>query len=164
MNLRQVSVSVIAGALLLTGSVAANDKYKDASRALVGQATMALKAEDAETALMLYERALVANPANLNALIGLGKTHEIMGRVGRGLKYYRHALEIDPNALTALEAQAVAFLKRGMVDRAEANRAKLARLCAAGCEPLDSVETAIEAYKAEKAEADMADASGTGRD
>lgn len=156
------AVAAIAGSLLIAGTATANDKYRDASRQLVGQADMALRTDDAETALTLYERALVANPANVQALIGLGKTHEIMGRVGRGLKYYRQALTVDPNALVALEAQAVAFLKRDMIDRAEANRARLARLCAAGCGPLDNVETALEAYKAEKAQADMADASAGG--
>jgi tetratricopeptide (TPR) repeat protein len=145
-------------AVMMTGSAFAqvSDKYKDASRQLVGQAMVALKAEKIEEAQTLYERALVANPANLHALVGLGKSHEAQGRVGRGLKYYRQALAVDPNAMVALEAQAVAFLKRDMVNRAEANRAKLASLCEAGCQSLDSVETAIEVYRAEKAEADAA--------
>lgn len=146
----------VAGAAMLASSAFAqvSDKYKDASRQLVGQAMIALKAEKVEEAQILYERALVANPANLHALVGLGKTHEALGRVGKGLKYYRQALEVDPNAMVALEAQAVAFLKRDMVKRAEANRSKLARLCEAGCQSLDMVETAIEAYRAEKAEMD----------
>lgn len=147
---------------MATGATA-NDKYKDVSQKLASEAAMALAADRSDDALLLFERALVADPANLNALIGLGKTHEALGRVGRGLKYYRQALEIDPNAHPALEAQAVAFLKRDMFDRAEANRAKLARLCASGCKALDAVETALEAYRAEKAAIDMAEAE-TGRD
>lgn len=148
-------------AAVMTGTVAAqvSDKYKDASHQLVSQAVAALKADKADEALALYERALVANPANLQALIGLGKSHEAQGRIGRGLKYYRQALAVDPNALPALEAQAVAFLKRDMVSRAEANREKLARLCTEGCGSLDKVETALEAYKAEKAEEDAKVAS-----
>lgn len=149
----------IAGALLLAGSVSANDKYKDVSSQLVREAGVAFMAERTEDAQLLFERALVANPANIDALIGLGKTHEALGKVGRGLKYYRQALAIDPNAFPALEAQAVAFLKRDMVDRAEANRDKLARLCVAGCDALENVEVAIEGYRAEKADAQIADAS-----
>ena len=149
----------IAGSLFLAGPVTANDKYKDVSTQLAREAIMALTAERTEDAQLLFERALVANPANIDALIGLGKTHEALGKVGRGLKYYRQALAIDPNAFPALEAQAVAFLKRDMVDRAEANRDKLARLCVAGCEALEKVEVAIEGYRAEKADAQIADAS-----
>ncbi len=150
----------IAGSLLFAGTVAANDKYKDLSVQLVREAGVALVAERVGDAQFLYERALVADPANIDALIGLGKTHEASGKVGRGLKYYRQALAIDPNAFPALEAQAVAFLKRDMVDRAEANREKLARLCVAGCEALENVDVAIEGYRAEKAAADtLADAS-----
>ncbi len=163
MRIRFFTAAALAGALIATGTVAANDRYKDASRMLVSEASMALKAEKSEEALVLYERALVADPANLNALIGLGKTHEVQGRVGRGLKYYRQALAIDPNAQSALEAQAVAFLKRDMVDRAEANRDKLARLCSTGCRALETVRTALDGYKAEKASAELAEANA-GRD
>ncbi|WP_262695352.1 tetratricopeptide repeat protein [Kordiimonas aquimaris] len=151
-----IMTAAVVGILSSTALAQVNDKYKDASRQLVGEATVALRAEKPEEAQVLYERALVANPANLHALVGLGKTHEAQGRIGRGLKYYRQALAVDPNAMVALEAQAVAFLKRDMVGRAEANRSKLASLCETGCQSLDMVKTAIEAYRAEKAEADSA--------
>lgn len=163
MKIRFLAIAILSGTLAMAGNATANDKYKDASRMLVSQATMALKADNPDEALVLYERALVADPANLNALIGLGKTHEAQGRVGRGLKYYRQALAIDPNAHPALEAQAVAFLKRDMVERAEANREKLARLCTAGCQALDAVNTALDGYRADKAAAELAEAN-TGRD
>lgn len=161
-KIKFVTPLLMGGALLLSGPTFANDKYKDASRMLVSEAAAALNADDTEQAQILFERALVANPANLEALIGLGKTHEAQGRVGRGLKYYRQALAIDPNAHPALEAQAVAFLKRDMVDRAQANRDKLAKLCSTGCRELDSVETALEGYRTEKS-ADLAEANN-GRD
>lgn len=148
----------LGGLLAMGGAATATDKYKDTSRELVVQAHVALTSESAEDAQLLFERALVANPANLQALIGLGKSHEAQGRVGRGLKYYRQALSIDPNAFTALEAQALAFLKRDMVERAEANRDKLARLCTGGCGELDTVDTAIKGYQTAQ-KADVADAS-----
>lgn len=145
-------VGTLALPLALSGQATADSKYQDVSKLLVREAQMAQKADKVAEAQTLFERALVADPANLNALIGLGKTHEAQGRVGRGLKYYRQALAIDPNEHVALEAQAVAFLKRDMIDRAEANRDKLARLCTDGCAALDSVTVALGTYKAEKAE------------
>ena len=148
-----VSVCVVS-ALSLPGEAQTDNKYKNISRQLVAEASAALASEKATDAQLLFERALVANPANTHALLGLGRSHEAQGRVGRSLKYYRQALEIEPNDQPALEAQALAFLKRDMMDRADANRAKLARLCPNGCTALDSVETALEAYliedKAEK--------------
>lgn len=143
-----LSTATICGSIVFAGAATASDKYKDTSRILVSEASMALASEKAEDAQLLFERALVAHPANLEALVGLGKSHEAQGRVGRGLKYYRQALAIDPNAHAALEAQALAFLKRDMVDRAQSNRDKLARLCSAGCDALSTVEAALDGYVA----------------
>jgi len=51
-----------------------------------------------------------------------------------------------------------AFLKREMFDRADANRAKLARLCPNGCAALSSVDTAIKAYLADETAGDVSQA------
>lgn len=152
-----LSAATVGGVIAFSGPAFASDKYKDTSRILVSEASMALASEKAEDAQLLFERAIVADPANLEALVGLGKSHEAQGRVGRGLKYYRQALSIDPNAHAALEAQALAFLKRDMKDRAETNRDKLARLCTAGCDALSNVEAALDGYTAK--DAIVADAS-----
>lgn len=156
-----LSAAAVCGAIAIAGPVTATDKYRDTSRILVSEASMALASEKAEDAQLLFERALVADPANLEALVGLGKSHEAQGRVGRGLKYYRQALAIDPNAHAALEAQALAFLKRDMVDRAQINLDKLSRLCTSGCDALSAVEAALDSHVAKSAV--VADAS-SGRD
>jgi len=130
------------------------DKYASISSQLVVQAEVELSSDHATDAQLLFERALVANPANIRALLGLGRAHEAQGRIGKGLKYYRQALEIEPNDIPALEAQALAFLKREMFDRADVNRDKLARLCPSGCEALEHVDVAIEAYLAKSSDED----------
>lgn len=139
------------------GATQVAEKYLEVSDALVVEATSKITSNDTAEAQALFERALVANPANIQALIGLGKTHEAQGRVGRGLTYYRKALMIDPNALRALEAQAVAFLKRDMPERAADNRDRLAQLCGE-CEPLRTVTSALANYEATRNET-VADAS-----
>ena len=141
-----------ASALTIAVAAQAETKFQKVSSQLVAQANAALETKQFVDAQLLYERALVAAPANTKALIGLGRSHEEQGRVGKGLKYYRQALEIEPNDQTALEVQALAFLKRDMKERADSNREKLARLCASGCAALASVETAIEAYQVTNAE------------
>ncbi|MCK0069816.1 tetratricopeptide repeat protein [Kordiimonas laminariae] len=156
MIVRSVFSAVVAVSLFAAPAFAqTNEKYKQVSEKYVAEANVALKSENNAQAQVLFERAIVANPANVTALIGLGQTHEAEGRIGRSLKYYRHALEIEPNALPALEAQALAFLKRDMIDRAESNLSKLSRLCPNGCKALDTVETSIEGYKARKADEDQ---------
>ncbi|WP_286831123.1 MULTISPECIES: tetratricopeptide repeat protein [Kordiimonas] len=138
----------LSAMMALPAAAQTSNKFQSLSRELVAQATVALHAEKPGDARLLFERALVADPANVAALVGLGQTAEAQGLTGRGLKYYRRALEIEPNHKVALEAQALAFLKRDMADRAEGNRDKLARLCMNGCEALTSVTSALEEYHA----------------
>ncbi len=120
-------------------------KYKQLSTTLVmaGNGKLALNSKEA---IALFERALVANPANVQALSGLGRAYEANGETGKGLKYYRQALAIDPNDTQTLGLQGVAFLKREMLNRATANRDRLARLCQNGCGALDTLTTAIDQY------------------
>jgi tetratricopeptide (TPR) repeat protein len=160
MRVNFLIVAGLVGSLAFGVNAQVNDKYKNASRHLVVEADLALVDAKTDEAVVLFESALVADPANLDALIGLGKAHEAQGHVGLGLKYYRQALELDPNALPALEAQALAFLKRDILVRAENNRDKLAKLCTDSCKPLEAVDTALEAYKSEKAAAETSEASG----
>ncbi|WP_262691811.1 tetratricopeptide repeat protein [Kordiimonas aestuarii] len=151
-----VMISALMGAVASPAFAQTAEKYRLLSSELVTKAQHSLNAEKAHDAQMLYERALVANPANVDALIGLGRAHEAQGHVGSGLKYYRKALEIEPNDKDALEVQAIAFLKRNLAAKAEGNREKLARLCQAGCAELEAVDTAIEEYRAKQASADLA--------
>lgn len=158
-------MSVLSATLLISASAAAlqtGNDYQTISRALVADGRSALAQSDGATAQRLFERALVANPANVTALVGLGRAHEAQGAVPVSLKYYRRALDVEPNNLDALEAQALAFLKRDLFDEAELNRDKLKRLCRAGCSALDTVESAIAGYVAADAPADLA-TEGQGR-
>ncbi|MCJ9429003.1 hypothetical protein [Kordiimonas marina] len=155
MAMRKLTALCVAAVVFtLPAAAQTASKYQALSRELVSEGQAALSAKQTKKAKELYERALVADPANVNALVGLGKTHEAMGLVGHGLRNYRQALELEPNDKAALEAQALAFLKRDLVSRATDNRDKLARLCADGCKPLADVDSALSAYHAQKAEAD----------
>ncbi|WCL52735.1 tetratricopeptide repeat protein [Gimibacter soli] len=164
LNLRKSITGAALCALLAAPVVAAQTapQYQALSKDLVTQAEAAL-AKDAADAQLLFERALVADPANVEALVGLGHAFEEQGKLGRSLKYYRQALEIRPNNVVALESQALAFLKRKLPDRAERNRARIAEICANDCPSLDKVTAAIEAHHAAAEAADakskMADAT-----
>jgi len=153
--LRKSIIGAAFCALLAAPVVAAQTapQYQALSKELVAQADAKL-ADDAAAAQLLFERALVADPTNVQALVGLGHAFEDQGHVGRGLKYYRQALEIQPNDLAALESQALAFLKRKLPDRTERNRARIAELCGEDCPSLARVTAALEAHNAAAEAAD----------
>ena len=155
---QRVSVSLLAATMIVLPINAEDnktaEKYRTLSAQLITDAKLALTQGKSDDAQLMFERALVANPSNIAALIGLGNTYEAKGQTGKGLRYYRQALELEPNDQTALSAQSLAFLKQDLYDRAESNRDKLARICAAGCDALNTVEVALEAYRAAENEKD----------
>ncbi|WP_374764606.1 tetratricopeptide repeat protein [Yunchengibacter salinarum] len=147
------SAPVQASALMAQAQVA--PKYRDISRDLVKQGETALEAaegqDEAKKARALFEQALVANPANVSALMGLGRSYEALEQLGRALKYYRHALELAPNNREALKRQALVFLQRDLPERARHNRDRLSRLCDSACAPLTAVEEALMVHASDTA-------------
>ncbi len=124
------------------------EKYIKISETYSAKALVALNGGNAADAQALYEKALVADPSSVVALVGLGKAHSEQGRTGRGLKYYRFALEVTPNNKPALAEQSLAFLKKGNIDRATSNQLILERLCSDGCDELSAVNAAIDEFRA----------------
>jgi tetratricopeptide (TPR) repeat protein len=166
-----LKIALISSCMVIAPTVSAfafdgqtSNKHQLLSSTLVVDAERALSTNKIDDAKLLFERALVANPSNIRALIGLGKTHELKGLTGRGLTYYRLALEVEPNDQDALEAQSLAFLKKNLYDRAEANRDRLKQVCSNGCTQLDAVENALKVYReddiADKQIADAGESTG----
>ncbi len=143
---------VAAVILLMAGnfaSTAQSDEidYAAASLQLAREGQIVLGNGDTAGALMLYEQAIVADPKNADAYVGLGRTHIKLERQPRGLKYFGIALEIEPTHLGALEGQALAYLSADDVAEAEKTLTKIRRICAdAGCAEDDSVTDAIAGY------------------
>jgi tetratricopeptide (TPR) repeat protein len=65
------------------------------------------------------------------------------GDLANAATYYRKALDFDANHLGALEYQGEMFVELGQIDKANANLAKLVRLCPQGCEEREDLEKAI---------------------
>lgn len=145
-------ISAVLIGVSMPASAQVADDYSAISAKLSAKAELALSAGDAIAAQADFERALVADPANVGAMIGLGKSHEAVGRTGKGLRYYRLALDMEPNYIPALEAQALAFIKAGFADRASANLTILERLCPETCSARESVAKAINMHTTKLAE------------
>ncbi len=111
-----------------------------------------LGARNTAEAIQNFEAALAADPRNRRAYIGLARAAEANGLPGRAIRYYREALQIDPNDLTALELQGIALVERGAKSRAEENLSRVKALCEAPCAPADRLAAAIAKGPAPKPE------------
>lgn len=129
--------------------------YLEASAKLTSEGETAAAEDRLEDALLLYEQAVVANPKNVSAYVGLGQVHGALGNLGTSLKYFSVALDIEPTNLPALEAQALAFLERDEVDKAEEGLTKIRRICQGDdCDAANRLTRAIGDYLNENVRAD----------
>lgn len=153
------TISILAAAIILTacGSVsttpaqAGRIEYVRASETLLKAGSEALERDDSYEALTLFEQAIVANPKNADAYVGLGRAHVKLGKVKSGLNYFTAALDIEPTHLGALEAEAMTFLSIGEVEDAEDTLAKIDRICGERtCAERENVTSAISGFQAQK--------------
>lgn len=150
MTFRFLPCLLLFAGIISGPSQAATEKYRAASETLMKEGRFAMAEEDYFEALNYFERALVADPGNVNALVAIGRAHGAMDQTGASLDYYRRALAIEPNDKEALKAQALAYLKTDEVAQAEENAARLKRICGeADCAQLQTVSQAIAEHKAQ---------------
>lgn len=123
--------------------------YREISTYLVGEGNSALDEGDLSTARDLFEQAVVSDPQNIDAYLGLGKTHFEADIYPTSLKYYDIALSIDPTSLSALEGQTYVYLAGDSLKAARDNLTKLETICFSdGCAEVDRVTSAINDYVA----------------
>ncbi|WBO24145.1 tetratricopeptide repeat protein [Sphingomonas abietis] len=89
------------------------------------------------------EAAVVADPKNRAAFVSLGKVAQAQAMPGKALHYYKDALLLEPNDLTALSAQGDALVQRGAVDRAKDNLTRIQTLCKGPCPAATTLAAAI---------------------
>ncbi|MBX9840216.1 MAG: tetratricopeptide repeat protein [Xanthobacteraceae bacterium] len=93
--------------------------------------------------------------AELNGMIDRGVQHADVynllgfslrnqGDTGTAQTWYQKALEFDPDHRGALEYQGELYVKLGDLTKAQANLAKLVKLCPQGCEERADLEEAIK--------------------
>ena len=93
--------------------IAASAKPEPGSvTALLIRANEAYTKEDFAAAAKLYEDALRAEPKNLDALIGLGVTHQRSGKYAESEASLQKALSFDPDNSSAAHAMGVTHFKQ----------------------------------------------------
>ena len=146
MRLTPIALS-IALALATMGSAGHGQKPDDQinphSVALVqeGQALTASAQYDA--AIDIFESALVVDPRNRAAFIGLARVAQAQKLPGKAIRFYAEALKLEPNDVTALAGQGEALVQRGAVERAKQNLAKVQTACKGACPQASTLAAAI---------------------
>ena len=126
-----------------------SEPYREISTYLVGEGNSALDEGDLNTARDFFEQAVVSDPQNIDAYLGLGKTHFKADIYSVSLKYYEIALSLDPTSLGALEGQTYVYLAGDSLKAARENLTKLETICfSEDCAEVDRVTSAINDYVA----------------
>jgi len=107
------------------------------------EAERAVKAKQYEQAIKMFEQVLAKEPKNVDALNYLAYSHRELGRYDISLAYYQRALGLNPNHRGANEYLGQLYLKMGKTKEAQAQLAKLQKLCGKGCEEYESLRSAI---------------------
>lgn len=107
------------------------------------EAERAVKAKQYEQAIQILEKVVAKEPRNVDALNYLAYSHRELGRYDRSLGYYQQAMAINPNHRGANEYLGQLYLRMGKMKEAQAQLAKLQRICGRGCEEYESLRSAI---------------------
>lgn len=110
-----------------------DDQIDPRSVALASQAQALTGQARFQEATDLYETALVVDPRNRQAYIGLAKAAQGLKLPGKAIKFYFEALKLEPNDVAALAGQGEALVQRGAVERAKQNLERIKKLCTTPC-------------------------------
>jgi Tfp pilus assembly protein PilF len=120
-----------------------DDQIDPRSLALLRQGETLRAAGNFTGAEDMLESALAIDPRNRGAYVALGRVAQGQGLPGKAVRFYRDALALDPNDLTALAGQGEAMVQKGAVERARVNLARINQLCKGSCPQAASLNAAI---------------------
>jgi tetratricopeptide (TPR) repeat protein len=152
MSMKRVSILAIAVAVaafappaLAMGGDPAPAPRPPAARSDSGYtaAERAVKAKQYEQAIKMLEQVVAKEPRNVDALNYLAYSHRELGRYDVSLSYYQTALGINASHRGANEYLGQLYLRMGKMREAQAQLAKLQKLCGRGCEEYESLRSAI---------------------
>jgi len=120
-----------------------DDQVDPRSMALLRQGEALRVAGNFAGAEDMLESALAIDPRNRGAYVALGRVAQGQGLPGKAVRFYRDALQLDPNDLTALAGQGEAMVAKGAVERARVNLARINQLCKGACPQAAALNAAI---------------------
>jgi tetratricopeptide (TPR) repeat protein len=136
-------------ALVNTSNAQISEPYGKISLSLVGEGNRALEAGNYNTALARFEQAMVADPQNIEAYVGLGSLYFEVKSYSLSLKYFDIALSLNPTSMPILELAAYSHLATDSLDEVEEIRKKMETICLGdSCEELERLNQALETNQA----------------
>lgn len=114
-----------------------------AARAEYKAARQAIERRDWSVAIAALGRAERLDPQSADVQNLLGFAHREMGEVSESFRFYRRALELNPEHRGAHEYIGRAYLFFGKVDKAKEHLARLEAICQGACTERESLDRAI---------------------
>ena len=129
-----LSLAIVLGTMASAGHGQKPDDQIDPRSVALTQQAQALNTQARyQEAVDLLETALVIDPRNRQAYMGLAKAAQGQKLPGKAVKFYFDALKLEPNDVAALAGQGEALVQRGAVERAKRNLERIRTLCADPC-------------------------------
>lgn len=137
--------AALAAVLALGASVGQGADHVTDPRAaaLIAEGRSALAAGQSDKAVDAFEAALVIDPAATGIYLDLAEAARRNGLQGKAIRYYRAALEREPDNLAALSGEGAALVEKGAVEKARRNLAKLQTMCGESCAEAQQLAAAI---------------------
>ena len=140
-----LALSLVVAVTASAGMGAASQPDPRAA-ALVAQGKSQLAAGEPAAAVDSFEAALAIDPGYTAVYLELGEAARAQGLQGKAIRYYRDALERDPQNLAALSGEGEAMLEKGAIEKAKRNLARLQSLCGDDCSEARQLAMAIESH------------------
>ena len=139
------AAAALSLALVMTASVtSAGDREADPrAAALIVEGKALLAAGDTQGAIDAYEAALAVDPAYTPIFLELAEAARQDGLQGKAIRYYREALQRDPDNFAAISGEGAALVEKGALEKAKRNLARLESLCGANCPETVALQTTI---------------------
>lgn len=141
------AAAALSLALVMTSSVSVGQERDPDPRAgmLIAEGQAAMRTGDTQAAIDAYEAALAVDPGYTPIFLHLAEAARADELQGKAIRYYREALERDPNNLSAIAGEGEALAEKGAIERARLNLAKVQSLCGDSCPETRELAAAIAA-------------------
>lgn len=146
--MRASSVAVAAALTLVCVSATLHGQRPDdqidaRSTALLARGRAAQAAGDFQGATDALETAVAVDPRNRAAFDALAQVADQSGLPGKAIRLYREALLLEPNDVAALKGQGEALVRKGAINRARDNLARLRTVCKGPCPEVGQLAATI---------------------
>ena len=141
------AATALSLALALTASVSWGNERDPAPRAgvLIAEGQSALDAGDTQGAIDAFEAALAVDPGYTPIFIHLAEAARADNVQGKAIRYYREALDRDPQNLVAMAGEGAALAEKGALEKAREKLAAVQSLCGETCPETQQIAAAIAA-------------------